>query len=61
MKSATLPLRKARVTWPRLDCLKPNPGRIMRSPAAALTNDGASPVACLAFAGHAPGGQDTWR
>jgi len=36
MKSAIRPLRKTRVTWPKLDCLNPNLDRIMRSPAATL-------------------------
>jgi hypothetical protein len=33
---------EARVTWPRLNCLNPNLGRIIGSPTAMLINDGAS-------------------
>jgi hypothetical protein len=43
MKSASLPLRKARVVWPRLHRLKSNPGRILTCPAAMLIQDGVSP------------------
>ena len=42
MKSAIRPLRETRVKWLRLDCLNPNPDRIMRSPVVTLIDGDAS-------------------
>ena len=38
--SANRTLRKTRVVWPRLDCLKSNPDRDKGGPAAMLTQRG---------------------
>ena len=43
-ESANRTSRKTRTTWPRLNCLKSNPDRGTRTPAATLTQHGV--VAC---------------
>jgi hypothetical protein len=37
VKSANQTLRKTRVAWPRLNCLKSNPDRGIRNPIVTLT------------------------
>src|SRR5262249_11032616 len=50
---AEAPSRKPLMAWPRLYCLKPNPGRSSRRPAARRAQCGDPPVRAVSYRPHA--------